>query len=162
FLMVLATSVDTVPFDLMEVQPTHLHGVPRLFEKMLAAAQTAPTPEDAKRRLKLMLGRRLEWAMSGGAPLPPKICIAYREAGIPLLQGYGLTETAPVLTTNLPDNYRVESAGLAIPGVELKIAADGEILARGPNIMKGYWRQPEATAAVIRDGWFHTGDMGRI
>ncbi|HLW67351.1 MAG TPA: AMP-dependent synthetase/ligase [Gemmataceae bacterium] len=162
FLMVLANSVDTLPFDLVEVQPTHLHGVPRFFEKMLAAAQTAPTPEDAKRRLKFMFGRRIQWIMSGGAPLPPKICIAYREAGIPLLQGYGLTETAPVLTTNLPDNYRVDSAGLPIPGVELKIAPDGEILARGPNIMKGYWHQPQATSGVIRDGWFHTGDMGRI
>jgi long-chain acyl-CoA synthetase len=162
FLMVLANSVDTLPFDLIEVQPTHLHGVPRFFEKMLAAAQAAPTPEDAKRRLKFMFGRRIQWIMSGGAPLPPKICSAYREAGIPLLQGYGLTETAPVLTTNLPDNYRVDSAGLSIPGVQLKIAPDGEILARGPNIMKGYWHQPQATAAAIRDGWFHTGDVGRI
>jgi long-chain acyl-CoA synthetase len=162
FLMVLATSAETVPFDIMEVQPTHLHGVPRLFEKMLAAAQTAPTPEEAKRRLKFMFGRRLDWVMSGGAPLPPKICSAYHEAGIRLLQGYGLTETSPVLTTNRPENYRVESAGLPIPGVELKIAPDGEILATGPNVMKGYWQQPQATAAAIRDGWFHTGDMGRI
>jgi long-chain acyl-CoA synthetase len=162
YLMVLATSAETLPMDIMEVQPTHLNGVPRFFEKMLAAAQTAPTAEAAGKRLRYMFGSRLKWVMSGGAPLPPKICEAYRAYGIPLLQGYGLTETAPVLTTNLPDHFRVESAGLAIPGVELKIADDGEILARGPNIMKGYWNQSQATAEAIRDGWFYTGDMGRI
>jgi long-chain acyl-CoA synthetase len=109
-----------------------------------------------------MFGSRIRWLMSGGAPLPPKIGQAYQDAGLPLMQGYGLTESAPVLTVNRPEKFRVDSAGLAIPGVELKIAADGEILARGPNIMKGYWNQPEATAATVRDGWLYTGDMGSI
>jgi long-chain acyl-CoA synthetase len=158
-LMALADSVDSVPFDIMEVRPTHIHGVPRFWEKMLAAAQASPAPD---KMLKGMFGGRVRWLMSGGAPLPPKVCQAYRDAGLPLMQGYGLTESAPVLTTNRPNNYRVESAGLAIPGVELKIADDGEILARGPNIMRGYWNQPEATAATVRDGWLYTGDMGRI
>lgn len=161
-LMALSDSLESVPVDLQLVQPTHLHGVPRFFEKMLAAAQTAPTPAEANQRLKFMFGRRLRWTMSGGAPLPPQVGAAYHAADVPLLQGYGLTETSPVLTTNRPDDFRNESAGKAIPGVELRIADDGEILARGPNIMKGYWRQPEATAAVIRDGWFYTGDVGRI
>jgi len=161
-LMALSESLDSVPVDIQLVQPTHLHGVPRFFEKMLAAAQAAPTPEEANKRLKFMFGRRLMWAMSGGAPLPPQVGAAYHAAGVPLLQGYGLTETSPVLTVNKPDDYRNESAGKAIPGVELKIAEDGEILARGANIMKGYWKQPQATAAVIKDGWFYTGDVGRI
>lgn len=161
-LMALSDSLDSVPIDIQLVQPTHLHGVPRFFEKMLAAAQTAPTPEAANQRLKFMFGRRLMWAMSGGAPLPPQVGAAYHAASVPLLQGYGLTETSPVLTVNVPTDYRNESAGKVIPGVELKIADDGEILARGTNIMKGYWKQPEATAAVMRDGWFYTGDVGRI
>src|SRR5947208_2619457 len=104
---------------------------------MLLAAQASPAPD---KMLKAMFGRRIRWMMSGGAPLPPKVGEAYRAAGLPLLQGYGLTETAPVLTTNRPDKFRIESAGLAIPGVELKIAPDEEILCRGPNVMKGYWK----------------------
>ena len=115
---------------------------------MLTAAQSHG-PEQTASRLKAMFGRRIQWIMSGGAPLPPAVCRAYRDAGLPLLQGYGLTETSPVLTINHPNNYRVESAGLAIPGVDLKIAPDGEILARGANIMKGYWKQPAATEAVL-------------
>ena len=158
-LVVLSESIDTLPTDIQEVQPTHLNGVPRFWEKMLAAAQATPQPD---KTLRAMFGRRIRWLMSGGAPLPPKICEAYRAAGLPLLQGYGLTETAPVLTANRQDKYRIESAGVALPGVELKIAPDGEILCRGPNVMKGYWKQPTATADCIVDGWFHTGDMGRI
>jgi len=160
-LMAIAEDPDRLPYDIVEVQPTHLNGVPRFWEKMLAAARAAG-PEQANARLKAMFGRRIWWLMSGGAPLPPAVCAAYREAGLPLLQGYGLTETSPVLTTNRPENFRIDSAGQAVPDVELKIAADGEILARGPNIMKGYWKQPEATAAVLHDGWLSTGDMGRL
>jgi long-chain acyl-CoA synthetase len=159
FLLAFAESADTLPADIQEVQPTHIHGVPRFWEKMLAAARAYPDPPKV---LRAMFGRRIKWLMSGGAPLPPEICKAYRAAGLPLLQGYGLTETAPVLTINSPDEFRVESAGKAIPGVELKIAPDGEILARGPNVMKGYWNQPQATAEVLRDGWFYTGDLGHI
>ena len=158
-LMALSESVDALPADILEVQPTHIHGVPRFWEKMLAAARAYPDPAKV---LRAMFGRRVQWLMSGGAPLPPEVCKAYQAAGLPLVQGYGLTETAPVLTNNRPDDFRVESAGKAIPGVELKIADDGEILARGPNVMRGYWKQPQATAEVIRDGWFYTGDMGHI
>ena len=131
-LMALSESVDVLPVDILEVQPTHIHGVPRFWEKMLAAARTFPDPAKV---LRGMFGRRIQWLMSGGAPLPPEVCKAYQTAGLPLLQGYGLTETAPVLTINHPDDYRLESAGKAVRGVDLKIADDGEILARGPNVM---------------------------
>jgi long-chain acyl-CoA synthetase len=78
------------------------------------------------------------------------------------LQGYGLTESAPVISFNRPAAYKLESVGQAIPGVEVKIASDGEVLSRGPHIMKGYWREPEATAEAVREGWLHTGDLGRL
>jgi long-chain acyl-CoA synthetase len=115
-------------------------------------------------KLHARLGGRLQWAVSGGAPLSRDIAEFFHAAGILLLEGYGLTETCPVLTFNRPDRFKFGSVGQALPGVELKIAPDGEILARGPNVAtRGYWKQTEATAAVFEpSGWFHTGDIGRI
>jgi long-chain acyl-CoA synthetase len=115
-------------------------------------------------KLHARLGGRLQWAVSGGAPLSRDIAEFFHAAGILLLEGYGLTETCPVLTFNRPDRFKFGSVGQALPGVELKIAPDGEILARGPNVAtRGYWKQADATAAVFeRSGWFHTGDIGRI
>ena len=115
-------------------------------------------------KLHARLGGRLQWAVSGGAPLARDIAEFFHAAGILLLEGYGLTETCPALTFNRPDRYKFGSVGQALPGVELKIAADGEILARGANVAtRGYFKQPEATREVFEpDGWFHTGDIGRI
>jgi long-chain acyl-CoA synthetase len=115
-------------------------------------------------KLHLALGGRLKWAVSGGAPLSRDIAEFFHAAGILLLEGYGLTETCPVLTFNSPEKFKFGSVGRALPGVEIRIAEDGEILARGPNIAtNGYYKQPQATAEVFEpSGWFHTGDIGRI
>ncbi|HMH51571.1 MAG TPA: long-chain fatty acid--CoA ligase [Candidatus Acidoferrum sp.] len=115
-------------------------------------------------KLHAALGGRLRWAVSGGAPLSPDIAEFFHAAGILVLEGYGLTETCPALTFNRPSRFKFGSVGQALSGVELKIAGDGEILARGPNIAtRGYYKQPEATAEVFEPtGWFHTGDIGRL
>ncbi len=107
-------------------------------------------------------GGRFRYIVSGGAALDPALGEAWRELGVEVLQGYGLSETAPALTFNRLDRNRFGSVGVPVPFVEVKIAADGEVLAKGPNIFKGYWENPEATAAALDGEWFHTGDLGRF
>src|ERR1043165_5038697 len=107
------------------------------------------------------VGGRLRYFVSGGAPLAPALSYAYLAAGIPILQGYGATETC-IVCANRPGNNHVGSVGIPFEGIELRIAEDGEILIKGPNVMRGYYGQPEATAAVLKDGWFYTGDVGHI
>lgn len=109
------------------------------------------------------LGGRVKLLVSGGAPLAREILDFFTAAGFVLVEGYGLTETTPILTANRPDNIKLGTVGQPIDGVELKIAEDGEILAKGPNIALGYYKRPEATAEVWdSEGWFHTGDIGEL
>jgi long-chain acyl-CoA synthetase len=145
----------------------------RLGERRVAAMTTgAPAQGGALHglaerlvysKVRARLGGRLNYLVSGSAPLPQFIGEFFYAIGIPLVEGYGLTETSPVLTVNPIAAPRFGTVGKAIPDVELRIDNDGEILARGPNIMKGYYNKPEATRAVLdADGWFHTGDVGSI
>ncbi len=115
------------------------------------------------RRVRAALGGRLRLTISGGAPLSPEIARFFIALGINLLQGYGLTETSPVVSVNsAADNYP-DTVGRPLPGVEVAIGDDSELLVRGANLMSGYWGNPEATAAIIdRQGWLHTGDQARI
>lgn len=109
--------------------------------------------------LRKKMSSRLKFFISGGAPIDPKMIQEFAFLGIPIYQGYGLTETSPILTVNTPSQNKIGAVGRPIPGVQIKIEK-GEILARGPNIMKGYYKNPEETSEVLKNGWFHTGDLG--
>lgn len=114
-------------------------------------------------KIRSVLGGRVKFLVSGGAPLAPEIAKFFHASGLLILEGYGLTETTPILTANRPDRFKFGTVGPPIPGVELKLAADGEILAKGPNLALGYYQRPDATReAWDEEGWFHTGDIGAI
>ncbi len=158
--LALAESRDTILGDCNQVSPTLLNGVPYFFEKVmrfLIDQGVGDTPGAAVQ----LLGGRIRMCCSGGAALPDHVANFYRKQGLYLVQGYGLTETSPVITvSDKPE--KIGSVGRPIAGVEVRIAEDGEILTRGPHVMQGYWRREDATAAVMRDGWLATGDLGRL
>ena len=114
-------------------------------------------------KLRAATGGRVQYAVSGGAPLGERLGHFFRGSGITVLEGYGLTETSPVVSANLPSRNKIGTVGLPVPGVTIRIADDGEILVSGPNIFPGYWHNEAATAEMIDpDGWLHTGDLGEL
>lgn len=199
-----AESVFTVQQNMLEVRPTLMMSVPRLYEAMQARIlDTVAKAKPLKRRLfhwALRVGRsvvarqqegrpvgwllflqravadrlvcrkirertggRIRYFVSGGAALPRETAEFFAALGLTILEGYGLTETSPVIAVNRPGQVCFGTVGPPVPGVEVKIAPDGEILTRGPHVMRGYLNKPEATAEVIDpDGWFHTGDVGEF
>ena len=129
---------------------------------MVQAALNRVLERLVRDKVRARFGGRLKAMISGGAPLNPEIGIFFTALGVRLLQGYGQTEAAPVISCNLPDRIKLHTVGPALVGVEVKIAEDGEILARGEMVMNGYWNDEASTRAVLRDGWLHTGDIGKI
>ncbi|MGB8684226.1 MAG: AMP-binding protein [Candidatus Binatus sp.] len=191
----LEVDAKTLSRTLADVRPTALIGVPAVWEavhRRIVDEVEARGPffhaafdnlRDLNRRLDTnsglnfgsivfrqvhsALGGRLRLAVSGGSALPHRVAEFFNDIGIPLLEGYGLTEGAPVLSTARPDEpLQVGSVGRPLNGVEIKLApatgSIGEIVAHGPNVMAGYYRNEAATAEVLRDGWLHTGDLGRF
>ena len=142
----------------------------RIFEAATQWAQDHPYPQKAPLRhriiyklLRKALGKRMQYLIVGGAALDPILANFYLNMGIPVYQGYGLTETSPVIAANFPGHNRPGTVGLAFSNVEVKIASDGEILTRGPHVMRAYHKNKEATAEVLdADGWLYTGDLGAL
>jgi len=196
-----AGSVETVAADMLDVRPTIMISVPRLFEKIYAKVMEQVLAGSAAKKAiffwALGIGRtrarrvvsgkalsrglafrygvarrlvfskilartggRIRYFVCGGAPLSEDIDEFFYAAGLLVLPGYGLTETSPILSGNTPDVFRFGTVGKPLPGVEIRIAEDGEILARGPNVMLGYYKKEEATRTAMEGGWFHTGDIG--
>jgi long-chain acyl-CoA synthetase len=198
-----AVSIETVGENLVEVKPSIMVSVPRLFEKiygrimdtilqgsglkkkiffwalgvgkeygrLMLVGRKPGAGLKLKRRIahKLVFtkilaktGGRVRFFVSGGAPLSKDIAEFFFALGVWILEGYGLTESAPVIACNTFQNIKFGTVGKPIPGVEVKIQPDGEIIARGPNIMRGYHKKPAETAEVLRDGWLYTGDIGHL
>ncbi|PLX94137.1 MAG: long-chain fatty acid--CoA ligase [Desulfuromonas sp.] len=198
-----AESVDTVPANLLEVRPTIVISVPRLYEKtynrILERVSTGPwlkkqlfflalrTGRAAVARqqsgvrvglllrlsmklfdalvftkLKERLGGRLRFFVSGGAPLVTEIAEFFLVVGIPIYEGYGLTETSPVIAVNYPGRHRLGSVGPPLANLNLRFTDDGELQVEGPSIFQGYWNQPDRTTQALHENWFGTGDIARL
>jgi long-chain acyl-CoA synthetase len=182
--------------EIMEVRPTYLPSVPRIFEKLYTMAQGQLSPEEietirtvggqimdlevhdeevpAELReqfaplepkvafVKGLFGGRVREAVTGAAPIAREILEFFWGCGVPVLEGYGMTETSTTATVSSPENHRFGTVGRALPGVEIRIADDGEILIKGPNIFGGYHNNADASFGAVEDGWLHTGDLGSL
>ncbi|MGL5058200.1 MAG: AMP-binding protein [Fusobacteriaceae bacterium] len=173
-------SSDAIKTAMQKYEITVVMGVPRLWEMFhkgimskINSSKVAHTlfkiceklknPAISKKVFKKIhtaFGGHMKLLASGGAKLDPQIMRDFTNMGFLMLEGYGLTETSPLISFNHPDDIKAGTVGFPIPGVEVKIADDGEILVKGANVMKGYYNKPEATAQAIVDGWFNTGDLG--
>ncbi|MEU5083796.1 MULTISPECIES: AMP-dependent synthetase/ligase [Streptomyces] len=149
--------IRNVIAELAEVRPTILPSVPRLFEKAHAAVKDLPPQVVAD-----AIGGRVRLAATGAAPMDPAVLDFFASCGIPILDTYGMTESTALMTANLPGDIRYGTVGRPLPGVEIRIADDGEILTRGAAVFAGYLDNPEATAEVMTDGWLRTGDLGEL
>ena len=142
--------------------------VGRAHRAEILAGQTPATPswrlanQLVFSKIREGLGGRVETFISGGAPLGRELAEWFATVGIRIHEGYGLTETSPVIAVNTPENHRIGTVGKILPNLEVRIAEDGEILVRGPSVFKGYWNRPEETRNAFVDGWFKTGDIGRV
>jgi long-chain acyl-CoA synthetase len=159
--LAIAESRETVIADAAAVKPTFMNGVPYFYDRVKRALEDKGIARKPG-VLRQLLGGRIEQCCSGGAALPEHLFDYFQSQGVPLLQGYGLSESSPVISISTQKNVRRGSAGKPIPGVEVKIAEDGEILTRGPHVMPGYYKNAKATAEVIKEGWLYTGDYGRL
>ena len=197
-----AESIETVAQNFLEVRPTILTSVPRLFERMhskiiknvesqstvkqkifyrslkigkkvaearkigklnsLLSLQHKIADKLVFSKLRERTGGRLRFFISGGAALSPELGEFFEAIGIKIIEGYGLTESSPVIAANRIDEYKFGTVGKVFPGVEIKLGPDGEICAKGPNIMKGYFKNKKETDEVLKDGWLHTGDIGEF
>jgi long-chain acyl-CoA synthetase len=158
--LALAESRDTIIADCQTVRPTFINGVPYFYDKIARHIRDSGQTEKPG-AIRDLLGGRMRLCCAGGAALPDHVAEFFNRQGMRLLQGYGLTESSPVISFST-DPTKVGSVGPPIPGIEVRIAPDGEILTRGPHVMRGYWRKPEETAKTVEDGWLHTGDLGRL
>ncbi|MCE9527246.1 MAG: AMP-binding protein, partial [Planctomycetales bacterium] len=159
--LAIAESRETVLADAAAVRPTFMNGVPYFYDRVRRGLEEKGLAHQPG-ILRQLLGGRIEQCCSGGAALPAHLFDYYYSQDVPLLQGYGLSESSPVISISTQTVVRRGSAGKPIPGVEVKIAEDGEILTRGPHVMPGYYKNEKATAEIIKDGWLYTGDYGRI
>ena len=147
---------------LPEVRPNIFMSVPRYFEKLAQSAQAQAGRDEQRQRLKEITGGRLTFCLSGGAGLKREVKEFFHSCGILIIEGYGLTEASPTLTLNRPGDFRFDSVGKPLPSVIVRLADDGEILAKGPNVFSGYHKDPATTKqAFSKDGWLKTGDIGR-
>jgi long-chain acyl-CoA synthetase len=147
--------------DCQLVHPTAINAVPFVYQRVLDGVQNAPIA-DKSAALRAVFGGQIERLFCGGAPVAPDVENWYAENGLPLLPGYGLTEASPVIAVTTCKAQRRGTVGRAIPDIEIRVADDGELLTRGPQVMLGYWQNEAATAEAIHDGWLYTGDLAEI